>query len=538
MDVLQAMFGWDQGLSLLAPLVAIVTALVTRRVLVSLGAGVVVAGVVAAHGVLLGPEGLSCLAVCGTAGPCPDDAGAICRVAGYVAQTVFDTDKITITTFTVLVAAMVGVMEASGATRTLVGAVERFAAGPRGAMLASWIAGFVVFFDDYANCLVVGSAMGPVCDRNGVSRAKLAYIVDSTAAPVASLAVVGTWVGFEVGLIDQSLQAAGHGAGEGFGLFVAALPYRFYGIFALALVGLLAWTGRDFGPMLEVERQARRAHAARASEPAAPAEGWARVALSALPVVALVVVTFGVMVRDGIAALPGPVSDAPLYEILGGADAYKAMLYGALVGWGLASALGLGLARMPLGDWARGTGRGVVNVLQALGILYLAWALGTAIGDTAARDFLLGALGAWFPVALLPSVVFLLASVIAFATGTSFGTMSILVPLAVPLAVGMGHDAMTVVAGTTAAVLAGACLGDHASPISDTTVLSAAGSGCELVEHVRTQLPYALLAGLVSLVVGYLPAGVGVPPWLTLPLGLAVLWFVVIRFGQPTVEAA
>lgn len=530
------MFAWDTGATLLAPLVAIVMALVTRRVLPSLAVGVVMAGVVAREG-RIGP--VDCLFPAFLEGEAAPEGGMVCAVAGYLGGAVLDGDDTTIVLFTLFVAMMVGVMSVSGATRRLVAAVERVAKGSRGSMIASWLAGFVVFFDDYANCLVVGSSMGPVCDRNGVSRAKLAYIVDSTAAPVASLALVGTWVGYEVGLLDQALEAAGQGAGGGFELFLTALPYRFYGVFALALVGIVAFTGLDWGPMLGAERTARAA----ARHPAAADHDHrdGNLLLAALPIVVLVAITFGYMVIDGIEALQVPVADAAFYEILGGADAYAAMWWGGMMGLCVAT-LGAAMQATPFTQIGSGARDGALSVLQGIAILYLAWTLGNAIGDTEARTFLTSSLGTWLAPWSLPAAVFVLASLIAFATGTSFGTMSILLPLVVPLAVDLGGDAVGIVAGATAAVLAGASLGDHASPISDTTVLSATGSSCELVEHVRTQLPYALLAGVVSLIVGYVPAGLGASPWLLLPIGIALL-FGVHRFlgedpGAEVAEAA
>ncbi|MCB9666054.1 MAG: Na+/H+ antiporter NhaC family protein [Alphaproteobacteria bacterium] len=520
-------WGWDGGLTLLAPTVAIVVALLSRRVVASLAAGVAVGAVVAAQGRLL-PPGADCFAAA-AAGEAPPDAGALCGAFGYAGQAVLSTDNLTISVFTLLVAAMVGVMVDGGAMRTLVAAMEARARGPRATMLASWLSGLVVFFDDYANCVVVGHAMAPVCDRQGVSRAKLAYIVDSTAAPVASLALVGTWVGFEVGLLEDALVQAGQPAGGGFGLFLSGLANRYYSLYALALVGLVAWTGRDLGPMLTAERRARAAAVATEPDPAPPRGA---VVAAAVPVLLLVGVTLGAMVRSGIAALEVPVAEAPLYAVLADADAYGSMLWGGVAG--LAAAVLLALRAPGLGP-QRVVGaslRGMRTVAAALVVLYTAWTLGNAIGDTGARDFLLGQLGPTLPSWVLPSAVFVLSSLVAFATGTSFGTMSILVPLAVPLAVGMEGGSALLTAATASAVLSGSCLGDHASPISDTTVLSAVGSGCDLVEHVQTQVPYALLAGAVALLLGYLPAGLGVPPWLLLPPGLVALYATLRWVGE------
>lgn len=534
MDVL---LGWDQGLTLFAPLVAIGAALLTRQILLSMGLGVLVAAFVAREGQWF-PGGLGLELRCWAGGEGCDQAGVLSAATSYLAGAVLDFNNLTITAFTMFVAAMIGVMGASGATQALVALVEARAEGARGTMVASWIAGLVIFFDDYANCMVVGQAMGPVCDRNGVSRAKLSYIVDSTAAPVATLALVGTWVGYEVGLLDAALEEVGRG-GEGFQVFVSALPYRFYSFFTLALVGMLAFSGRDYGPMLNEERRARREarsvprHRRVAELHVAGPTPWK----AALPVLTLVGVTFGLMLWQGFLALKQPLLESPLYMILAGANVYYSMFAGALYAFLIATWVGIDAGTLDGEKWASGTASGVRTVVGALGVLYLAWTLGDAIGDTGAAGFLKDQLAASVSPVWVPSLTFLLAAGIAFATGTSFGTMSILIPLAVPLATGLGGGDPALLAATTAAVLGGACFGDHASPISDTTVLSAAGAGVDLITHVRTQLPYALTAAAMALVVGYLPAGLGVSPWLCLPVGFGALYAVVLLFGvDPEVD--
>lgn len=499
--------GWldyDGGLSLAAPLVAIGTALLSRRVVVSLVAGIGVAAFVAAHG---------------------DVVGALGRAWGALMEAVLEPDHLRIAAFTALVGAMVGVMQRAGLVEELVGLVTKRVQGPRSAMLASWLAGLLVFFDDYANCLVVGSAMGPVCDREGVSRAKLAYIVDSTSAPVASLAVVGTWVGYEVGLIEQALEGTAR-AGQGFALFLSALPFRYYGWFAVLLVGLVAWLDRDLGPMVSEEAEARRHAHERDAE---PIEGHIR---ALAPPIGLMLVTLAWVLWTGVSSLEGPISEAPLHALLDGADPFGAMLYGAGVGFVIASVLGAQAGRIDTRSWAEGTHEGIGQVVEALGVLFLAWGLGTAIGETAARDVLTGLLDGRLDPTWLPATTFLVAGITAFTTGTSFGTMSILIPLAVPLAITLGADDPGVLYATTAAVLGGAIFGDHASPISDTTVLSSAGAGVDVVTHVRTQLPYALLAGAVALVVGHLATGFGGRPWMLLPLGVAVMAGVLLAVGK------
>ena len=527
---MDAGFGWDGPVTLLAPVVSIGLALALRRVVPALVAGIAVASIVAARGDLLG--GASASWSCFAQSACPDEVGAVAGVASYLGEAVVSWDNARVTFFTLVVACVVALLGVTGATQRLVHALEGLARGPRGAQVASWLAGLLVFFDDYASCLIVGGSMGPVCDRWGVSRAKLAYIVDSTSAPMASLALVGTWIGYEVGLLDQALVDAGQPAGGGYLLFVEGLPYRFYALYALALVGIVAWTGRDLGPMVHEERRAR-AHATHRA-PLEAGSGLGVVA-AAMPIVVLVAVTGATLVADGVAALTVPLAEARAFQVLEGADSYGAMVNGAIAALLVAVAVGFGSRTLTAATLVGALRQGAASVLGALAVLYCAWTLGNAIADTGARDFLVAVLGDWLPPALLPTVVFLVACGVSFATGTSFGTMSILVPLAVPLGLAMGGGPL--LAMTAASVLAGACFGDHLSPVSDTTVLSAVGAGSDLVVHARTQLPYGLLAGAAAILLGTLPAGYGVPAWLLVPVALLAMTAVLRALGTPVDDA-
>lgn len=492
--------------SLLPPLLAIGLALALRKVVPALAAGALAGALVAAD---------------------LDPLAALTQLWGYLAGAVWDLDHFIVTAFSLLVAATVGILVAAEAIEALVARLAPLARGPRGAMVTSWLAGGVVFFDDYANCLVVGQTMGPLADRFKVSRAKLAYIVDATAAPVASMAVVSTWVGYQVGLIDDAMHEAGID-GSGFSLFLEGLPYQFYGILTLVFVGAVAAMGRDFGPMLEVERAARQVRLEEEDRVLAVPPNWL-VALAVVPIVALVVVTFAYLLVDGSTQLGAGVSEAGLAAVLGEADAFRAMLTGAAVAAALAVLGTVMTGKNTLQQALTGAWQGMHPVFEALVVLYLAWTLGSAIHDAGAAEFLTGLLGQRFPAWALPGATFLLAALTAFATGTSFGTMGILIPLVVPLAHEITGDLGSVVAlASIASVLAGSTLGDHASPISDTTVLSALGSGVDVLTHVRTQVPYVITVGILSVLLGYLPVGLGVPVWALLPVG-AVATLAVVR---------
>jgi Na+/H+ antiporter NhaC len=386
-----------------------------------------------------------------------------------------------------------------------------------------------VFFDDYANCLIVGNAMRPLSDRLKISREKLAYIVDSTAAPIASVALVSTWIGYEVSLMAQGLEKAGV-TKDAYAFFVEGIGYRSYSLFTIAFVGMVAVTGRDFGPMVEAE--------ARATQP--PKDGEAQeeletptvweVLLGVVPVVTLVAVTFAVLWIEGSRGMP---AGARVFEILGNADGYDAMVKASMASVVLAIALAAAANKLTVKQGVDAAVQGMTGLFHAIVILVLAWSLGSVMGELDAANYLVEHLGDTLAPWTLPTLVFLIAAGASFATGTSFGTMAILVPIALPLAYAIAPDDPVIHLAASSAVLTGSCWGDHCSPISDTTVLSAAGSGCDLVAHVRTQLPYAVACGLISIVFGTLPAGFGISLWITIPLGVLACYATMRILGKP-----
>lgn len=492
-------------LSLLPIVVAIGLALLTRQVLLSLFSGLLTAALLV-HG------GTPWSALLHTVDPWLLDALA-------------DRDHMKVTLFSLLVAATISVSSRSGGTEALVSLITRRATTRRSGMVATWAAGQVVFFDDYANCLVVGSSMRPVADRLRISREKLAYLVDSTAAPVATVALISTWVGFEVGLMDDAFSNAGLEI-NAYAFFLEGLPYRFYPLLALAFGFFIAISGRDFGPMAAAESRTL----ARPAEPAPPSPPPAQALLAILPIAALVLVTGLSLWSQGSAAAP---EGAALFEVIGAADGYDAMLHGSVVSLLLSVLMAVGSRRLTMGETNTALVEGMTELFEALAVLMLAWALGSAIGDLGAADFLLGAMGESIPAWSLPSITFILAAAIAFATGTSFGTMTVLMPLALPMALGMESPPGFIALATSASVLSGAVWGDHCSPISDTTVLSSTGTGCDHDAHVKTQMPYALAVGTVAVLLGTLPAGLGAPWYVLLPLGVVGCAAVVWGVGRP-----
>ncbi|MCP4804981.1 MAG: Na+/H+ antiporter NhaC family protein [Proteobacteria bacterium] len=501
-------------LSLLPALIAVVLALSTRNVMLSLFSAVWLAGTMV--------NGWNPI------------AGLYHAVDPYLLDSAASRDNMKVTLFSLFVGATVGIMSKSGGTRALVDAAVGFAKTRRSAMLATWLSGMLVFFDDYANCLVVGSAMRPLTDRMKVSREKLAYIVDSTAAPIASIALVSTWIGYEVGLMGDGLKAAGMHHIDPYTFFVEGIGYRFYSIFTIFFVGAVAFFGRDFGPMLAAERKAAASVTILPkSDPTQTARPGLWV-LAALPIFTLISVTFmHLWVVGSAAALEEGLTDPKLFEIIGGADGYDAMLQGSLAAMIVAIIETAGMRALSMKDTLQAGIDGMTTLFPAIIVLMLAWALGAGMSDLHASDYLIGVLSDSLHPAALPTVVFVVSAAIAFATGTSFGTMGIVVPLVIPLSFALSpHDPMIALAAS-GAVLSGACWGDHCSPISDTTVLSSIGTECDLAAHVKTQLPYAIACGTISILLGTVPVGLGAPLILVLPLGIAACFLTVRVLGRP-----
>jgi Na+/H+ antiporter NhaC len=538
--VVATLEGWrpSRRTSLLPPLVAICLAVLLRRPVPALCAGVFVAAYLARK-----DAGASLLVAVG--------GGVADLFKQFLWPELVDPYRLQIVAFVVLTMAMVGVTTASGGIRGLVELVSRLATSMRRTRVATWLLGLVVFFDDYANCILVGATMRPLTDRFRISREKLAYLVDSTAAPVAGLSIFSTWIAFEVSTFSAQLPAAGLSTTDGYSVFVQTLPYRFYCLLTLFLAGWVAWTGRDLGPMAAAERRAATTGqlVRPGGQPMIAAHGTAmepapgvvpRAVNALLPLLVFIGVTLLEIVRVGAGATGVRFTLAGLGELLRAGDSTRALVVGASAGLVVASVLALAAGlrgAIPRAAWGSLRSMGIAIV-----ILYLAWMIGKACIVLGTAEYLTALLlEALFPE-LLPMILFLVAGVTAFATGTSWGTMSILLPLVVGLAYGLGastalgpHLLMVMSIG---AVLEGAIFGDHCSPISDTTVLSSTSSAADHIDHVRTQAPYALLTMGVALCFGYLPCALyGANPWLMTAASALFLAFVLRVFGQ-RVEAA
>jgi len=395
--------------------------------------------------------------------------------------------------------------------------------------------GLSIFFDDYANSLVVGNTMRPVTDKMKISREKLAYLVDSTAAPIASIAFITTWVGFEVGLINEALQSINHQGDGAYIMFLQSIPYSFYPLFAIALTIYVAVTGRDFGPMLAAEQKARAGHInttegiGLADDDIQPIENKPHRAINALlPFGVLIVV---VMAGLYVTGLNPDIDNQSLKDIIGNSDAFKAMLWASIAATIVAVIMSTGQRILTLDDTIEAWYEGMKPMLQAIVILVLAWSLAAITEQLETSLYISSLLENSLRYYWLPVLTFLLAALTAFATGSSWGTMGILIPLIIPItwnvmsAQGVLEvEYLHIIHISIASVLAGAVWGDHCSPISDTTILSSMASGCDHIEHVRTQIPYALYAGGFAILIGIIPASFGLSPWIALVIGLTGMY--------------
>lgn len=436
-----------------------------------------------------------------------------------------------------------------GGARAIAEALAKRAKTPRSAQLVTWFLGLLVFFDDYANSLIVGPIMRPVADKLKISRERLAFIIDATAAPIAGLAIISTWIGLEVGLIKDSFTQIGMSV-DAFGVFLETIPFRFYNILILAFVVITTIMLRDFGPMRKSELNARKGInefvEAENEEEMMVKEGVKLSIWNAIiPIGTLILSALASFYYSGYSSIMlgentvliellnnSPFSFSSIQQAFSAADASTALFQSAI----LASIVAIGMAvwkkiftvTEAVDAWIDG----MKGLLITGVILLLAWSLSSVIKDLGTAKYLVTLLSDTIPAFLLPSIIFILGAIISFATGTAYGTMGILMPLAIPLGYSVSSD-MGYVIVCTSAVLTGAIFGDHCSPISDTTILSSMGAGCNHIEHVRTQMWYAIFVAIVTVVFGYIPAGFGVPVYIILPIAIVILIVLIRLIGKP-----
>lgn len=608
--------GW---LSILPPVLAIILALITREVISSLFLGTVIgATFVFSYNPFI---------------------GFLRTLDKYLLGSVADTAHSAIIIFSLCLGGMIGVVNRTGGMQGIVELISRMVRGPRSAQLATWCMGVLIFFDDYANTLIVGNSMRPVTDKNRISREKLSYIVDSTSAPVAGIAVLSTWIGYEIGLIREAFVNLGIPETNFYGVFLQTIPFRFYCLLTLFFGFLIAFFRRDFGPMLKAEQRsyhegkvlsdtARPISSPESAAPELPAEMPKRWYNAAIPIAIVIIGTFVGLLGDGgmysphfylqraeTGALPdsksltitavsqnnGTLTAAnedfsfarinfdektvfagksgfeainSLHQLKEGdvintilapstmsfaerarsafsnADSTRVLIWVSVLGSMVAVFLGWIQGLINLETGLKAWVDGARTLIMAVIIMTLAWSINGVCTELGTAHWVVAMVTDVVPHWMLPTIIFIIACFISFATGTSWGTMAILLPISIPLAyhLNMQHYQTNIASLPNApemmvfikqslllsigAVLEGSIFGDHCSPISDTTIMSSMASGSDHIDHVRTQAPYAAIVALIAILLCYIPAGLGASPFIMIPVSMVVLGGFLLTFGQ------
>jgi Na+/H+ antiporter NhaC len=480
--------------SLVPPLIAITLALVTKEVYSSLFIGII-------SGALLS-TGFNFE---GTVNHTFKDG---------VISVLSDSYNVGILVFLVILGAMVQLMNKAGGSAAFGEWASKHIKTRVGAQLATIVLGVLIFIDDYFNCLTVGSVMRPVTDKHQVSRAKLAYLIDATAAPVCIIAPISSWAAAVSGFVKGE---------NGLKLFISSIPYNYYAILTIIMMVSLTIFKADFGPMAKHERNAIKGDIY--TTPDRPFENFApekpntrgKVIDLVIPIVSLIVCCIIGMIYTG-GFFDGGVS---FIDAFANSDASVGLVYGSFFALVITVVLYLIRNVLSFKDCMDCVPEGFKAMVPAILILTFAWSLKAMTDSLGAKEFVAGLISdsAGDFMNFLPAIIFLIACFLSFATGTSWGTFGILIPIVVDAFNGQDRSLMII---AISACMAGAVCGDHCSPISDTTIMASAGAQCNHVNHVSTQLPYALVAAIASALT-FLAAGFIRTAWISLIIGIAIM---------------
>lgn len=512
---------------LIPPVLTITLAFITKDVIVSLFLGIISGALIAAGG---------------------NPIVAILNLTDLMADVLSDGWNIRIFLFCALLGGLVGMLSRTGSANAFGLWARKKINSPKTSLLLAWLCGIIIFIDDYFNSLAVGTVMRPIADKNKVSRAKLAWVLDSTAAPVCILVPISSWVITVMSIVKGSEGFESFGMSE-FAFFIKAVPYNIYAILTLIMVLTIIFTNRDYGPMKKSQKLAEQGKLFNEAYGDAPGEveivtsGRAKNAKMfdmLLPIIVLIIsalimfpFTTYLLTVDGetITSVSQAAASMSLGDAFNNTDASMALWYAVIITVAFTYIYYICRGLFKIKDASEALINGIKSMVPALVILVMAWSIGTIIksspadGGLGLASFLSEVVvGGGFPLALVPAIVFILSALIAFATGTSWGTFAIMIPIVMPIAVGLSAskglgsaEALNATLICVSAVLGGAVFGDHASPISDTTILSSTGAGCPHLEHVATQLPYALTVAACAFI-GFIVGGFtlsAVAAWIT-----------------------
>lgn len=552
--------------SIIPPLVAIFLALIFRQVLLALFMGIL-AGAWIIGGMQLTPYGLL--------------KSFFSVIDHYIIGALNNSSHLSVIVFSIMIGGVVAIISRNGGMAGVVRKLSPLAKGPKSTQFVAWLLGVAIFFDDYANSLIVGNTIRPLTDRYKISREKLAYIVDSTAAPISAVAFITTWIGAELNYISDAMPLLSglENPPSAYSMFLSSLPYSFYSFFTLIFILIIIYTGKDYGAMYKAEYRARTTGKVFDTEGEAlsdddmeelePVEGAPHRWINGfLPIMMVVLGTLMGLIDTGMQACYSELADVginmkhngwgevwanmqhldPSGEagfvrkmgiLIGNSDSYAALLWASMSAIVLALILTVVQKIMKLSDAIETVVSGFKTMVPALLILILAWSLAATTEELSTAEFLTTTLGDSLSPYMVPVVIFILAAVIAFSTGSSWSTMAILYPIAIPLCWSISQNAglpmdiaMELLYNVIAVVLAASVLGDHCSPISDTTILSSLASNCNHIDHVKTQLPYALTVGGISILMTYTSTAFGIPFIVSLTVGIAMMFAAVLLFGK------
>ena len=528
-------------LTLLPPVVAIILAFATKNVILSLVLGVM------SGGFLLNLNGVNILSAL---------FNSFLDLVNRAVNSLADPWNAGIILQVLAIGGVINLVAKMGGAKAIAEALAKKAKNARSAQLITWAAGLLVFFDDYANSLIIGPMMRPVTDKMKISRERLAFVIDATAAPVAGLAIISTWIGLEVGLIGDGFNSIGVNT-NAFSVFLNTIPFRFYNILILGFIVLTSVLLKEFGPMREAELRARRGNVNLTSSkeidekisnehsdleplPGVKLNIWNAI----IPIGILIVGSLFAFYYSGYTTILGgddatliellknsPLSFVSIREAFSNADASVALFQSALFAGIVAIVMGTSKKIFNISQGLEIWVDGMKTLVITCVILICAWSLSSVIKELGTARYLIQLLSGSIPAFLLPSIIFVLGGIMSFATGTSYGTMGILMPLTIPLAHSINPE-MSYIIVCISAVLTGSIFGDHCSPISDTTILSSMGAGCNHIDHVRTQMPYSLFVASIAILFGYIPAGFGLNIYLILPVAFLVMFIGIQILGK------
>ncbi|PIE55927.1 MAG: sodium:proton antiporter [Desulfobulbus propionicus] len=507
-------------LAVLPPLIAILLCFWTKQVVLSLFVGIYTGGVI-----IMGGNPLS----------------GFEYTLDAMIKSITDSWNASLLLFSIFMGCGIAFVWKLGGSQALSAWAAKKIKSQRMAGVGIWIFGFIIFFNDCVNSAIVGNVSRDIAKAHRISTEKLSYLLDSTAAPIASL-LLSDWVAFQIGMINTGLEAANIKDVSAFSAYLQTLPMNIYAILSIAFVGIVVISGKDFGAMWTAENRARNTGKLVRDggqplmdvgfELGEPFDTTPRLSNLFIPMLTLVGVTlFGFW-------WTGRAGDG-IVDILAKCDPAKALLWGAFAMALSGFFLAIGRKIMTVGEAMDTLLNGMKLLLLACCILVLAWSLGGVIKDMKLADFIIKIIGNNIPFAIVPIIIFVFGMLISFATGTSWGTMTILTPVAIPLGYQMTGDVHTAIA-LAGVVLSGAIFGDHCSPISDTTVFSSIFAGADHIDHVSTQIPYAIAVAAVTGLLFVLYGFIQFSSIILLSLGfiaLIILFFTIAKNPDQKVPA-